>query len=154
MRVRRLNRITKDIFVCVLTIIGTKAMVRTMKRELQEIQKKTEFLDLLCQQHSEKFFGTGKWLFGRMVQLCLRRNCQNLFYGTPCRNKSCFQAHSLNGLLIEQTCVPMSYPGPARRWRPSRTLWRTPHRVAQDCGPLVILLPPLVCKLWRLIGKT
>ena len=38
--VRRLNRITKDIFVCVLAIIGTKAMVRTMKRELQEILKK------------------------------------------------------------------------------------------------------------------
>ena len=31
MGVRRLNRVTIDIFVCVLAIVGTKAMVRTMK---------------------------------------------------------------------------------------------------------------------------
>ena len=85
---------TKDIFVCVLAIIGTKAMVRTMKTELQEILKKwiTKFLDLLCQRHPEISFGSRNGCLGfgsTLFKEGVSKFCKSLF-GTSCRNKSCF----------------------------------------------------------------
>ena len=65
------------------------------------------------------------------------------------------------GLRARVLFIPTSYPGPLGQMGPSRKTYSsqvhldTGVAVAQRAtGPLVILSPPAVCKLWRLIGRT
>ena len=76
----------------------------TAKENYERSPKKTDFLDLLCERHPEKFFGTGKWLFGAWFNFVEGGGefCKSPFFGTLFRNKSCFQAHSLNGSSLSK----------------------------------------------------